>query len=1188
MGKLALIDVVRPYFFLGLNVGRGVQEVLEFLHVDEYHSTWDETGVLIRGIARIDSTQSSSPVFSPLAGNQSPDNTPSDQKFEMDWHDAAVNFRLTLARLPGSALVPSDITDTGVRAVIEALGPSSGTLVSDYPNTQFRLDLLFDLVTFTFPQLIGAKPVGAYLEPDPDYPSVKFDLPRILLRIDQDSASSTDLNVDLGTWGANDIDDADASIGTAVRMRPAFAMTKVDDDGKGGRFGFSIDRVVVDFSSTGTPPEILDKFGLGDDFKGLYLPEFRLFFAADSTTGTAGNFGARDLLIGFAPEFAVWGEVGFDVDFRGEALAVGLRLYNTTGEKRALTRVEAVTDDPASMARYRVTVPSGSPPDDQHYHLYVDVTAGAAPFQITAVELPGHDPSVAEVPNDSFFTSQADAKDLSALGRLPLATLNQRVVIRVGSRNPEQTRFVVLDVFPNSELPISPVHRAEAVSAVHLEPALSTDGPYRIQVEQPGSASEVTIRLQPRSGTVAGISVTDGQAVVPLAPGGRTDLDVSWPITGDGALARVRAFFNYDEPGDGDELQTVILSGSIIDGSSPLTSLDTSAFRQRLEQRIAAGTSSAIRIDAYASSENRAKLQYNRALAQRRAEALRHRLFEDIGIDVPITVHVWGENRHPASDIPGAEAPDSRLIQGHILHGQDQSAAAARAEQQRLGYGYAPASYRTAVASFIEPESDTYRYQGVLRREEVPEPERTPTQAPPKTEQPNWIRRFGGTLRWERLPYPIAGELRGLIDFQTAHEEGLKTLRNDIDTLRSNPDTPGRDRLPDEASSPNLEDGVVDFRLSITYDPSTGTINETLVARASEEDRDGLWSWGSIPVADSESEPERDFWRDAAGLYFALTPLAAATARDAADNGSVVPVAVALSVPVGIAALGVIRVLRITHRAVELAVSHDADELHSALLFDIETALWLNLKIGEGDDAFEIVTSRPDKPVKLRYRAVGFQLDIPPEGKAQFLPVFDSSRGYTIDLADSGSLRILPSLGDKIGDIIQILGARIARTNPLHLEVEMGLGVDLGVFSVDAFGFRLPLDPPGLPTITAIGIGVDIPQTLVGRGYLSILKDGFAGQLDLSVPSVDLRVAGGLSITNVSGSEGGRSATGVLVTLAAEFPGGIPLGGTGLSIFGFLGLFAMHHRRTENLAARNPALDWLFSVEGNPTDISGW
>ncbi len=319
------------------------------------------------------------------------------------------------------------------------------------------------------------------------------------------------------------------------------------------------------------------------------------------------------------------------------------------------------------------------------------------------------------------------------------------------------------------------------------------------------------------------------------------------------------------------------------------------------------------------------------------------------------------------------------------------------------------------------------------------------------------------------------------------------------------------------------------------------------------------------------------------GLYFTLAPLLGSAAREAADGGEVVPLVIGLAAPIAITALGVAHVLRFTHYGVELLTRHDEDEFSASLMFDVESALWLNLKIGD----FEIVTSLPDKPIKVRYKAIGFALDVPPTGSTRFLPVFDSSRGYTIDLADSGSLRVLPALGDAIGDIIQVLGARIARTNPLNIEVELGLGVDLGVFSVDRFGFRLPVDPLGTPSITSIGVGVNIPNVLKGSGYLEIKSDGFAGQLDLTLPSVGMRIAGGLAVRTVS--EGARSATGVLVTLALELPTGIPLGGTGLAIFGFLGIFAMHHKRLEDAGERNPALAWLANVaRGDPTDIRAW
>lgn len=1190
MGSLALLDVVRPYFFLGMDLGPGVQDVLELLHVDEYDVAFDDSGVAVWGIARIDSTSSHSPTFSPFADNTSGGADSSNGKFSFDWHDSAIQFRLTTARQPAASLDPSQLTDTGglpagvlaadVRAAIEAYGPGAGTAPTEFPNTQFRLDLLFDLITVTLPRLTGARRADAFLEPDPDNPTVKVDLPRILLRLDQDSAADTAFSVDMATWGAETLDDADDAIGSLVRMRPTYALTA------GGTFGFGIEKAVIDFSATRTPPDLMERFGIGDDFKGIHLPEVRIFFASEKTTGTAGNVGARDLVIGLAPEVAVWGDLSFDLDLRGEAIVVSLRLYSVGGEKLVPTGMEAADGDPAHSERYHVAVPSSASPETENYLLYVDVMAGAAPFTITAVtgmDRPADD-EPGTFPSDTIF-EEAGAEDLSVLARTRVFSHDQRVAIRVTSRDPAQHRTLLLDVTPNREAASGASDARLAIPpSVHLDPPAGGVGSATVRVVDATDPHEVVVVLDPPEATIDGFAVVDGRARIPLAAGATQALDLAWTVPTEGILGRVEAHFRFDEPGRDEAVGNATISGTPITGGAT-TPLDLSVFRHEWEQRVAGPTRPRIRIDAYASREVNKNIPHNQALSDRRAQALRDHLVAAIPSLLASDVELepgWGEHRHPASDGPPPE--DSRLVQGQV---GGMSADAASAAARDSAGSYFPAQYRTAVASFIGATTGAETATWTLRRDPAERPDRTPTPAPPASQQPDWLRSIGATLRWERELYPIAGELRMMVDFKTAHEGGLEQFRDDVAELGPGMEEPNEARLPDVASTPNPDDGVVEFHLTITYDPATGTVTEMLVARAGEGDRDGLWSWGEIPAADATDEPDADPWRDLLGLYFSLAPLTAATPADTAAGGDVVPLAASLATPVVVTALGVAHVMRFTHHGIELATSHDGDQFHAALLFDVESALWLNLKIGDDDDAFEIVTTRPDKPVKVRYKAVGFQLDVQDHQPTRFLPVFDSSRGYTIDLADSGSLRVLPALGDAVGDIIQILGARIARTNPLNIEVELGLGVDLGVFSVDTFGFRLPVDPLGVPTITAIGIGVDIPETLVGHGYLQILESGFVGQLDLALPSLDLRIAAGVALRTVT--EGDRTATGVLVTLAVEFPGGIPLGGTGMAIFGFLGLFAMHHRRLEDASARNPALEWLVDrVASDPTNVVGW
>ncbi|HEX2472383.1 MAG TPA: hypothetical protein VHJ59_06500, partial [Nitrososphaera sp.] len=216
---IPLLEIIRPYFFAGMDLGSGVQNVLSVLHVDEYDTAWDDDAVLISGVARIDSDDPRSPFFSPQAGGGALAGSPgsSDDVFKWEWHDVAVRFRLTLARRAANAL-PRQQTPTDVKAVLESLGPDTGTAPSDYPNTQFRLELMFELVTVTFPQLIGAKVIGSILAPDPDNRDVKLSLPRVLLILTQDSAADTSFDVKLGSFGAETLDDADPGIANLLRM----------------------------------------------------------------------------------------------------------------------------------------------------------------------------------------------------------------------------------------------------------------------------------------------------------------------------------------------------------------------------------------------------------------------------------------------------------------------------------------------------------------------------------------------------------------------------------------------------------------------------------------------------------------------------------------------------------------------------------------------------------------------------------------------------------------------------------------------------------------------------------------------------------------------------------------------------------------------------------------------------------
>ena len=163
---------------------------------------------------------------------------------------------------------------------------------------------------------------------------------------------------------------------------------------------------------------------------------------------------------------------------------------------------------------------------------------------------------------------------------------------------------------------------------------------------------------------------------------------------------------------------------------------------------------------------------------------------------------------------------------------------------------------------------------------------------------------------------------------------------------------------------------------------------------------------------------------------------------------------------------------------------------------------------------------------------------------------------------------------------------RVSRDNPTYLEVEVGMGLDLGVITIETVRVRARVDGPPLDLqLTKFGASVDIPNVLTGRGYLSFETGGFSGSFDLQLIPLKLRASASLAVRQAGG------VTGVLLGVEVEFPVPLVLGSSGLGLFGILAGVGINHGRVEDASAPVPALKWLqdqFARPGGVMDPAGW
>lgn len=1157
--RFGLYELLSPSFLVGFTFPAHIDRYLAVLGVDTLRTAVDERGVVYTG--RVSFTGSGG--AQPVREHRDPDGR------VFQWEDVGLDFRLTVPRdgaqfIRDAAVVVADppVNDAALRDLLDVFGAveQTTTTATEYPGVRFRLELQVSALTFHLGTdwLPGQVDADFRVVPRTDLPNndVKIVLPKVVLVYEQGDDLGVPPRFGLQSWGNGGFDAAhDLAVGELVRMEPAIALHR------SGRFGFSVEQIVLDLSPDHTPPEILAFFGTDEAFEGLFVKQLRVFWS-DKDKGWAFNFAVRDALISFKGEVSL--EASLDI----------------LGPKSVLTAethfFEGTRDVPFT---------AGSPQGGDEHHLvggqatvlntgFVQVhLIGGTPPLTTSVKLDGveiWDPATRRAPLSPAPNNLRAAGSYALVVHVEDAgqgadkkTFTQEIALTLRAASAPAAEPDGLPADRGNE------HLAARPNAT-LGAVTSTPDPLPagFGLSHQPAASGTLERLTIAGGDPNLLSVTvDGQPVtlvgreftVEVAEDQTRTISITSP--GSGALTEVfRLQFDIDRPDPTPPVWTNILSSYVADSESPpdrafsdsaapstLTSPTPhgpAALRDWITNRALAGPAAHLKLHGHASLQRTEDAARDLVLSQRRLD---------------VAEAIIREAR-PAATF------DERQAHGQV--GADSSASWQVAiVTATVSAGDPPITITATIGRGHAPPAPV-----PVTPETPPAPGAPP---PPANRPPSTFRRLGLRLRLERN-IPVLAEIRGELDFETKIEGELRSAT-------ANPSGDLALQQQNGASASNSEDGVVDFKLTVIYDTATRFLSETLSLGAAPSDTDGL-----LRMTNVQANPRNagNVFKDTFGALLIFTPVIQqlAASVDPSSAGDWVALGVSLGLPVALGVPGWIYTTAVTLYGGELRLRQHvpADEAveftDAGVIFDYGVEFGINLP-------FPPIKST--RPLKVRYKAVGFNLHFPPdEGGPDVIyqPIFDTSKGYTIDLSDPGLL----ALPAPFGDLLKILGAKIARINPLVLEFDLGLKVDLGVITVDKFKVTWPVEPLGAPRILPTGVKVDVPGTLAGKGSVDFreVAGGWAikGSLDITVVPVKLRIAASVAVEPIV--SGDRKATAVFAGLVVEFPTPIVLGASGLGIFGFSGLFAMHYKRLEDppnpAEAVGPALKWLVKAKGEP------
>ncbi len=220
------------------------------------------------------------------------------------------------------------------------------------------------------------------------------------------------------------------------------------------------------------------------------------------------------------------------------------------------------------------------------------------------------------------------------------------------------------------------------------------------------------------------------------------------------------------------------------------------------------------------------------------------------------------------------------------------------------------------------------------------------------------------------------------------------------------------------------------------------------------------------------------------------------------------------------------------------------------------------------------VGMQPDRPFRVRVREVVLTVDPAKRGLEMINLNFDRA---SLEMEDPGGWQVQGP-----GSLFDVLGTRSGRGS-MWIEVDLRFKLDLGPIKVSGATIRGTLNDAGHleASLRGLDASLDLSPAIDGEGAFHMLSpSGFDAYLAAHIQPLMISADAGITLQQDM----------VELFLGVDLPGPIPLGTTGLGLYGLGGLFVVNGRPTPappDVNAVTYQLNWDYRDPGSFTPESG-